>query len=68
MSDDDEKTCAHPACDCEVNEETEFCSTLCADSQSSGRCHCTHKDCKAHREPPVPQKRSERSAKRLNKR
>jgi len=53
---DDEKKCDNPACNCTVNEETEFCSNSCADSNSEERCKCTHKDCKGRHEPPIPQK------------
>jgi hypothetical protein len=58
MSEDDDKKCAHPCCDCIVSEESEVCSNACSDSESTDRCRCRHKECKGHKLPPAPQKKA----------
>jgi hypothetical protein len=64
MSDDEEKTCAHPACDCEANEESDYCSNACAESDSEGRCHCKHSGCGGRHLPAIPQKNVTRTFKK----
>jgi hypothetical protein len=46
-----EKTCAHPECNCEVNEGQTYCSQSCADNTQRTdqklQCQCGHPGCKA---------------------
>jgi hypothetical protein len=41
------KTCAHPGCDCQVDENTEYCSEYCEDASttSDASCQCGHAGC-----------------------
>jgi len=41
-----EKTCAHPACNCLVDGDTEYCSDYCEDAEASDTsCKCAHAGC-----------------------
>jgi hypothetical protein len=50
-----QKKCAHPACNCPVDEHTKYCSEYCHDS--AGRteisCNCRHSACEVGA-PPTP--------------
>lgn len=40
--------CAHPACNCEVEEDSKYCSQYCADAGSEEveiACDCRHSAC-----------------------
>jgi hypothetical protein len=38
--------CGHPACECKVEEEGEFCSDACAaETDPSSPCRCNHIRC-----------------------
>ena len=41
------KKCAHPACNCEVDADTKYCSTYCHDAGSTTEisCGCAHAGC-----------------------
>jgi len=41
------KKCAHPACDCEVDQHTKYCSAYCKDAGDTTEiaCNCGHARC-----------------------
>lgn len=41
------KKCAHPACVCQVDEHTKYCSTSCKDAKDTIElsCNCGHPGC-----------------------
>jgi hypothetical protein len=42
------RSCAHPACQCEVSEEAEFCGEYCKDAGKHDleiSCDCGHEGC-----------------------
>jgi hypothetical protein len=43
----DVKKCAHPACDCEVEPGTKYCSAYCRDAGDTTEisCNCGHARC-----------------------
>jgi hypothetical protein len=43
------KKCAHPACNCQVEEGKKYCSDYCHDSGKSIEiaCNCHHAECEA---------------------
>lgn len=43
----DTKKCAHPACNCPVDDKTKYCSQYCKDSAASTEisCNCGHAGC-----------------------
>ncbi|HTP87459.1 MAG TPA: hypothetical protein VMH81_27780 [Bryobacteraceae bacterium] len=42
-----DRKCAHPACDCEVDENNKYCSTYCKDAGDVTEiaCNCGHAEC-----------------------
>ena len=44
---EDTKKCAHPACTCQVNAETKYCSQYCKDAGNTTEiaCNCGHAGC-----------------------
>jgi hypothetical protein len=43
----EKKKCAHPACACEVNADSRYCSQYCKDAGSTTEisCNCGHAGC-----------------------
>jgi len=41
------RKCAHPACDCEVDKNTRYCSQYCEDAGDTTEisCNCGHARC-----------------------
>ena len=50
MSEEQKKTCAHPACDCPPEEGSKYCSEYCKDAEKSHvmeiGCGCDHDACR----------------------
>ena len=42
--------CAHPPCQCLVEEEQRFCSSACDSAKGASRCMCGHPGCVAQHE------------------
>jgi hypothetical protein len=49
MEEQQVQTCAHPACDCSVEENSKYCSEYCENAEKSHvmeiGCGCQHEDC-----------------------
>jgi hypothetical protein len=40
-----EEKCAHPACNCQAREGSQYCSEYCETAQGETDCGCGHPDC-----------------------
>ncbi len=52
---EDVRKCAHPACNCQVDEDSKYCSQYCEDAGGTMEisCNCGHQGCAVTESEPV---------------
>jgi hypothetical protein len=48
VNNDNDITCEHAACDCNVESAHDFCSKDCQQAGETVDCECPHDDCSGH--------------------
>ena len=50
MAENQDKKCAHPACDCQAASDSKYCGEYCENAEKSGvveiGCSCEHDECR----------------------